>query len=105
MVFSIEESEANGEVTIVVRGDIDLYSSPQFRQSLWNAIERVNKGVSVDLEQITYMDSSGVATLVEALRGIAKKDASLTLIAPSQPVVKVLQLARLDTIFDIRPRS
>ena len=47
------------------------------------------------------MDSSGVATLVEGLRATSGTDASFVLVTPSHAVMKVLQLSRLDSVFDI----
>jgi anti-sigma B factor antagonist len=48
------------------------------------------------------MDSSGVATLVEGLRSAKEHGKTLTLVAPSNSVMKVLELARLDSIFAVR---
>ena len=47
-------------------------------------------------------DLSGVATLVEGLKETGAKKKKFALVAPSQPVMKVLQLSRLDTVFNIR---
>ena len=57
----------------------------------------------IDLGGVTYMDSSGVATLVEGLRSAKEHQKAFTLIAPSTAVMKVLELARLDSIFEVRP--
>ena len=53
------------------------------------------------LASVGYMDSSGVATLVEGLRAAKNSGKAFMLQMPSQSVMKVLQLARLDTIFTI----
>lgn len=81
-------------------GEIDLSSSPKLRQALLAAIDDYN-AVKVHLTDIAYMDSSGVATLVEALKASRAKSTQFELVAPSLSVLKVLQLARLDALFTI----
>jgi anti-sigma B factor antagonist len=103
MPHQIDARESDGATTIVVGGEIDLYSSPDLRAALAAAIAGNAATVAVDLAKVAYMDSSGVATLVEALRSAGKEDTQLVILAPSQSVLKVLQLSRLDAIFDIRP--
>jgi anti-sigma B factor antagonist len=100
MPLSIESQESGGKLVVRVHGEVDLYSSPELRTAIAKAIPKAEAGVGVDLSGVEYMDSSGVATLVEGLRSSAAKP--FVLVAPSQPVMNVLQLSRLDSVFDIR---
>jgi len=93
---------ANGTI-ITVEGDIDLYSSPELRTSVLKAVPKATAGVEIHLGGVSYMDSSGVATLVEGLRSAKEHGKTFALVAPSTSVMKVLELARLDTIFEVRP--
>lgn len=97
------ESEVKGDVIVIrVDGDVDLYSSPELRTAVLKAVPRAAAGVEVDLGQVTYMDSSGVATLVEGLRSANEHEVRFTLSEPSEAVMKVLELARLDSVFEVR---
>jgi len=98
----IEADKTADETIITVEGDIDLYSSPELRKVVLKAVPKAAIGVGIHLGGITYMDSSGVATLVEGLRSAKEHGKAFTLIAPSTAVVKVLELARLDSIFEVR---
>mgnify|MGYP000945774159 CR=1 FL=1 len=80
---------------------MDLYSSPQLREALLAMINKANTDCAVDLRDVPYMDSSGVATLVEGLKAANQRQRAFHLVAPSSPVLKVLQLSRLDTVFKI----
>ena len=94
-----------GETAVVsLEGDVDLQSSPDVRGVLLEAVERSAR-VVVDLSAVGYIDSSGIAALVEALqRSRQRKDrAALALAAVSDPVLRVLKLARLDRVFTIHP--
>jgi anti-sigma B factor antagonist len=97
------ETTVTDEGTLIrVEGDIDLYSSPELRQAVLDAIPKAVKGVEIHLAGVGYMDSSGVATLVEGLRSANQNGKSFVLAAPSTAVSKVLDLARLDSVFEVR---
>ena len=102
MAMDLEQVERDGAPVIRVTGEVDLYSSPKLREALLKAIPKAVEEVGIDLSGVTYMDSSGVATLVEGLKASGQKNARFVLVTPSQAVMKVLQLSRLDSVFDIR---
>ena len=94
-----------GQKIAVVRlgGEVDIVRSPDLQVSLKEAIERTPKGgsVVVDLSEVTYMDSSGVATLVRGLQLSRKKGVGLVLCSLQDRVRSIFEIARLDTVFPI----
>ena len=102
MSLQINTVDDHGTNVVSVEGDVDLYTSPELRTALFNAVAKAREGVGVNLSGVGYMDSSGVATLIEGLRAASKRNAGFALVAPSPPVLKVLQLARLETVFEIQ---
>ena len=102
MALRIETTETDGGQRIKVEGEVDLSSSPELRTAILKATAKGKGKVAVDLSGVPYMDSSGVATLVEGLKSVCQKGADFVLVSPSAAVMKVLQLSRLDTVFDIR---
>jgi anti-sigma B factor antagonist len=101
--LKIETRTAGSETLIIVDGEIDLYSSPELRSAILNAVPEAESAVAVDLSGVGYMDSSGVATLVEGLRSAHDNGKRFAVVAPSTAVMKVLELARLDSVFEVRP--
>ncbi|MCU0303627.1 MAG: STAS domain-containing protein [Thermoanaerobaculales bacterium] len=101
--MKVETFVTADETRVVVTGDVDLYSSPELRKAVLAAVPRAKGAVGVDLGGVSYMDSSGVATLVEGLRSAKEHDKAFALVAPSPAVLKVLELARLDSVFEVRP--
>ncbi|PIW27937.1 MAG: anti-sigma factor antagonist [Rhodospirillales bacterium CG15_BIG_FIL_POST_REV_8_21_14_020_66_15] len=95
-----EVKDAGGAVVIALEGDIDLQTSPKAREALLAAVGR-GKPVVVDLAKVSYIDSSGVASLVEALQTAKKGGQTLALAAVSEGAMRVLKLARLDAVFTI----
>lgn len=102
MGLKIDTQEHDGAVVIAAEGEVDLSSSPQLREAILGAVPKGGGTLAVDLSGVSYMDSSGVATLVEGLKSVGAKKASFCLLAPSRAVTKVLELSRLDSVFDIR---
>jgi anti-sigma B factor antagonist len=95
------ETRVEGEAVIVVlRGDVDLEQSPRARQVLLAAVGQA-RAVIADLSGVGYMDSSGVASLVEAFQAARSRGGRFALAAVSTSVLRVLELARLDRVFTI----
>ncbi len=95
-----EIKEQGGILVVSIEGDVDLQSSPEVRKVLLEAVAR-KTSVVVDMSGIGYIDSSGVASLVEALQTARKGGTDFSLAALSDGAKRVLQLARLDKIFTI----
>jgi anti-sigma B factor antagonist len=101
MALEINSATTDDGIEITVAGTVDLYSAPQLRSALLDAVPAGQQRVVVNLDGVTYMDSSGVAVLVEGLRSARTNDINFVLSHPSSSVMKVLELAKLDQIFEI----
>ena len=95
-----EISEQQGASVVAFTGEVDLESSPAAREVLLKCLESTSK-VIVDLSEVSYIDSSGVASLVEALQAAKKNGSQFALAAVSEPTRRVLELARLDKVFTL----
>jgi anti-sigma B factor antagonist len=93
-----EVIKKDGASIVVLKGDVDLESSPAAREVLLKSVEGAGM-VLVDLSSVTYIDSSGVASLVEALQAAKRNGGRFALVAASDPTRRVLELARLDKVF------
>ncbi|MGA1824453.1 MAG: STAS domain-containing protein [bacterium] len=92
---------SEGIYTIIAfDGDVDLYSSPQARKQVLHYLNN-DHNIVVDLSGVGYIDSSGIATLVEGFQLSRKKNRGFALIGVTGMVTKVMKLARLDAIFPI----
>lgn len=98
--MSYEIREVSGAAIVALTGDVDLQTSPAVRQKLLESLEKHNC-IVVDLSAVHYIDSSGVASLVEAFQVSRKKGAIFSLASVSSAAMRVLSLARLDKVFTI----
>jgi anti-sigma B factor antagonist len=89
----------HGDRAVVhVNGEVDLATCPQLRAKL---VELVDQGVYhliVDLEQVSFLDSSGIGVLIGGLRRVREHGGSLRLTAPSPQVRRVLELTGVTTL-------
>ncbi len=99
--MSFEVTDTNGVTRVVLTGEIDLEQSPAAREAVLEAVGR-GRSVEVDLADVSYIDSSGIASLVEGLQQARSHDVDFALCRVSDPVRKVLELARLDRVFTLR---
>jgi anti-sigma B factor antagonist len=100
MVMKYNMREDSGYTVIEMDGDVDLSCSPDARKQILHCLTG-DTGVLVDLSQVSYIDSSGIASLVEGYQTAKKKNLNFGLIGVSDAAMSVLQLARLDTVFPI----
>ncbi|MEK7244623.1 MAG: STAS domain-containing protein [Pseudomonadota bacterium] len=94
--------EDDGALVIALEGDVDLKTSPDARKILLDAVGR-NLPMVVDLSGVQYIDSSGVASLIEAFQKARKAGRKFVLAAVSESALRVLNLARMDKVFAICP--
>lgn len=99
--MSFRVTEQAGTSTVFLSGEIDLENSPQARKALLDVLAR-RQALVVDLGAVSYMDSSGIASLVEAYQRAKTANLGFTLAHVGSGVMKVLSLARLDQVFPIQ---
>ena len=92
--------DEQGALVVSFEGEVDLEHSPKAREVLLDCVGR-GLSVFVDLSKVSYIDSSGVASLVEAFQLAKQKESIFALVAVNPAAMRVLALARLDRVFKI----
>ncbi|MCK4342200.1 MAG: STAS domain-containing protein [Phycisphaerae bacterium] len=99
--LQVNTTTASGVPLVSVRGEIDLRSSPILRESLLESAAKLSGPLLIDLSEVSYMDSSGVGTLVFVKREIERSGRRLVLIGLQPRVRSVLEITHLDKFFTI----
>lgn len=99
--FQVDHESIGGGMLLRPHGDIDLSCSPVLRTEITAAWKKKPAKLIIDLKAVEYMDSSGVATLVEALGTARKQGSQLVLCGMHEKVRSIFEIARLDTVFTI----
>jgi anti-sigma B factor antagonist len=84
-------------------GAIDLHVSPEIRASLREVIDTNPKRLVVDLSNVPYIDSSGLAVLIGAMQGLEHEGGRFMLAGAQEAVRMILESARLDQYFQLFP--
>jgi anti-sigma B factor antagonist len=106
MGVEVTLEKINAGFLLKVKGDVDMNTSSDVRGALAQVFEQQSSGMKallIDLSQVRYMDSSGIATLIEGMQHCMKKGARLRLCELSPSVRDVFELARLGSVFEIFP--
>lgn len=99
--MQISQRDADGVVILDLSGEIDINTSPEVRKSFERLIKEEKKKILINFSEVTYIDSSGLATLVEMLQRLKRYDGSLRLVNLSQKVKALFEITKLDRLFNI----
>ena len=100
MKIQIKKSDQGAEL-VELEGELDFHSSPEIRGELGKLVERQVLKVLIDLKNVNYIDSSGLATFVELFQKMKRYNGHLVLFNLNQGVRSVFEIAKLDTIFKL----
>ena len=92
--------EKDGFAVLELTGEVDLSCSPEARKQILQCLDG-GLHLLVDLSEVSYIDSSGIASLVEGFQTAKKKGIRFGLVGASPAALSVLQLARLDKVFPL----
>ncbi len=95
------ESHGNGSV-FVVEGHLDMGSTSTLRNELRGALKRKSTPLVVDLTDVAFIDSSGLATLIEALQSVSHYGGRMCLCGLRPEVKRLFELAHLGSIFEVK---
>ena len=95
----------DGYVTVLVSGELDLHTASTLRDAALAALRQHGTCLRVDLEGVTFMDSTGIEVLLATRRRAELEGGSLTLLSPTQAVWRVIEVTGLDKLFTIEPSS
>ena len=103
MDLSVSSTD-HGPVTVVhVAGEIDVYTAPLLREVLDKQVAAGRIDLVVDLEKVTFMDSTGLGVLVGRLKLVRGQNGSLRIVSAQERILKVFKITGLDKVFHIYP--
>ncbi|MFH1359441.1 MAG: STAS domain-containing protein [Candidatus Omnitrophota bacterium] len=88
---------------IAITGEIDLNSSPEMRKTFDDLIKDNATKIIVDFQNVSYIDSSGLATLIEMMQRLKKHQGSMHLVRMADKIRNLFEVTKLDKLFKIYP--
>jgi anti-sigma B factor antagonist len=100
--FALNEDALDDDRHVVaVRGEIDLFTAPELKQKLTDAIEAGKSRIVVDLTETTFLDSTALGVLIGAVKRLRSRDGALVIVNTDQNIAKTFEITGLDQIFTI----
>jgi anti-sigma B factor antagonist len=104
MNFDIDtEQLGEGVYVISLSGEVDLYTAPEFKQQLLDAIAKGAQEVIVDFSKTTFIDSTTLGVLVGGVKRLRTNDGQLSLVCSDRNITKIFEITGLDRVFTIYP--
>jgi anti-sigma B factor antagonist len=88
---------------VAVAGEIDLFTAPELKAALGEALESGRIRIVVDLTATTFLDSTALGVLIGAVKRLRSRDGVLTIVNTDANIAKTFEITGLDQIFTIRP--
>jgi len=95
------EQVRDGLYVISLSGEVDLYTAPEFKQELLDAIGKGAKEVVVDFSKTTFIDSTTLGVLVGGVKRLRTNDGQLSLVCSDRNITKIFEITGLDRVFTI----
>jgi anti-sigma B factor antagonist len=93
---------------LALSGEIDAHSAPRLGSRLFALAEEGKTGVVVDLSEVTFIDSTGLGVLLNALKRFSLRHARMVLVCPTERLLRPFQIAGLArhlAIFETRDQA
>jgi anti-sigma B factor antagonist len=102
---TVTSIETVGDACVVtLRGEIDAFTAPSLRDDLRDLVEETTALiVVVDLEAVTFLDSSALGALVSVFRRLRERDGQLRIVQPRTAAARIFELTGLDAVLDLYP--
>jgi|SRR5699024_25856 len=104
MNLTIQTMEENKKSHLNLSGEIDAYTAPELKEALLPLTSRSGTQVEVDLQKVTYMDSTGLGVFVSALKSSKENGSQLILVNLQERVRRLFKITGLDEVIDINDK-
>lgn len=101
MDLDISTQRVGQACIVVLKGEVDVYTSPRLKQELVEAVDAGCVNMVVDLRRLEFIDSSGLGVLVGGLRRVKEKGGTLRLVCDKESILKVFRITGLDRVFAV----
>jgi anti-sigma B factor antagonist len=95
-------TRTEGDKTVIaVGGEIDVYTAPKLREQIVQLVEDGQYHLVVDMEQVEFLDSTGLGVLVGGLKRVRAHDGSLRLVCTQERILKIFRITGLTKVFPV----
>jgi anti-sigma B factor antagonist len=100
--FAIRDEDVDPATQVIdIAGEVDLYSAPELKSHVLDAIDAGKTRLLVDLTNTTFIDSTTLGVLVGARKRLRERDGTLTVVCPDPDKLGLFEMTGLDRVFSI----
>jgi anti-sigma B factor antagonist len=99
--LGLDVTDRNGWAVLAVTGEVDVATAPRLREQLISLVGEGRVRIVVDLEQVDFLDSTGLGVLVGALKRVRTQDGDLSLVCTEPRILKVFEITGLTKVFSM----
>ena len=97
----VRTTESGTRSILAVEGEVDAHTAPQLKSAITASLDRGTTELIVDLDQVTFMDSTGLGVLVGGLKGLREVGGALRIVCTRRPILRILEITGLDKVIPL----
>lgn len=101
MDLNIEVETKDGFSIVGVKGEVDVFTAPKLREQLIDLVDQGQNQIIVDLEDVDFLDSTGLGVLVAGLKRAKTHDGTLQIVCTKDKILKIFRVTGLTKVFPI----
>lgn len=101
--LAVERTSLDGVDFLMVEGEIDVATAPRLIAALNDAVNQAVRSVVIDLSSVGFMDSTGLALLINAHRRLTRQRKGFAVVCPQGPLWRVFELTDMLDTLRVRP--
>ncbi|WP_026692987.1 anti-sigma factor antagonist [Peribacillus kribbensis] len=105
MNITIDVQDIESKAAVKVKGEIDAYTAPKLRETLFPLSEQENVQMVVDLSDVSYMDSTGLGVFVGLFKSVRAHNGEFRLVGLTERLRRLFDITGLADIIDINSNA
>lgn len=101
MKLTVATTERDDVTIVTVSGEVDVYTAPQLRSALEERIAAGQTALIVDLQDVGFLDSTGLGVLVGRLKAVKKLDGWLRVVCTNERILRLFSITGLDRVISV----
>lgn len=91
-----------GEYRVIkLKGEVDIYTAPRLKEAMVKAVDENRYKIVVDLEDVDFLDSTGLGVLVGGLKRVKPFDGEIGILCTQEKILRVFRITGLTKVFEV----
>src|SRR5699024_2500777 len=101
MNLTIDTEQEHDRTVLFLSGELDIYTAPNLKEKLVPLVEQKDAMVEIDMDEVNYMDSTGIGVFIHALKTAKQSGSKMKLTNLQEKTMRLFEITGLDEVLDI----